>query len=48
MINLPEDPDDTRMIDSRDENGQEICEQGRLLSEVERKGLVVTEGDVEP
>jgi hypothetical protein len=41
VINLLEGPDNTRMIDARDENSEKVCEECRLLLEIEGHCLVV-------
>lgn len=41
MVDLAEHPDDTRMVDSRNHDGQQIGEEVRLLLQVESERLVV-------
>ena len=36
VVDLAESADNTRVINSRNENGQEVGQEGRLLLEVER------------
>ena len=43
VINRPERLHDTGMVDTRDEDGEEISEEGRLLLKVESEGFVVAE-----
>jgi hypothetical protein len=40
--NLTESTDNTRMVDSRNENGQEVSQEGWLFLEIERQRLVIT------
>lgn len=43
VVNLAEYADDTSMINTGNENGEEIGEKSRLLLQVKCQGLVVTE-----
>lgn len=45
MVDLPEDSNNARVVNSGDENGQQVREKGRLFLQVEREGLVVTRGE---
>ena len=41
VVNLTECPDNTGVVDTGDEDGKEIGQQGWLLLEIERQSLVV-------
>lgn len=42
VVNLTESTDNTRMVGSRNENGQEVSQEGWLFLEIERQRLVIT------
>ena len=46
VVNLAEHLDYTRVVNARYKGGEQISEQRWLLLQVERKGLVVAEGDI--
>lgn len=37
VVDLPERPDDTRVINTRDENGKQVCKECGLFLKVERQ-----------
>lgn len=41
MVDLAEHLDHPAMIDTRDEDSEQVREEGRLLLQVEREGLIV-------
>jgi hypothetical protein len=42
VVDLSEHSNDTAVINSRNENGEEICQKCGLFLEVESKGFVIT------
>ena len=42
MINLSKHSNNTAVINSRNENSEEVCQKCGLLLEVESKGFVIT------
>ena len=46
VVNLTGSIDNTRMVDSRNENGQEVSQEGWLFLEIEHQRLVITATDV--
>lgn len=45
MVDLPECPHNTGVVNTGDKNGEQVGEESRLLLEVESQGLVIARRD---
>ena len=46
VVNLTESTGNTRMVNLRNENGYEVCQEGWLFLEIEHQWIIVTTANV--